>query len=276
MKLLNRPIFLIIALLLIILLSLKHNFAVYQDVAQNGTFDAYFGEDTSFEIAYTLFMMLAFDFAIFMLAVRGNRKAAITYSIFTFILNAYFYVVQIPGFQMWYKIIPGLIFAGMTAYSIYFFSEEFAKTFRQNSQQLELNKLIEELQNRLQFSSTQVSGLNIDLNRLSVVHELTAKKSDKRKQKIQKLSDENLALSQKVSDLESQKEKLSRKLSRSEKSQRKSELDFRNKYQSKERKAIVDARIYREKLLQSEDLAVEKRVKAEKELIVLNELLKVS
>lgn len=273
MKLLNKPIFLILALLLIILLSLKHNFAVYQDVAQSGNLDSYFGENSSLEIAYTLFMMLAFDFAIFMLAVRGNRNAAITFSIFTFILNAYFYVVQIPGIQMLYKIIPGLIFAGMTAYGIYYFSEEFALSFRQNTRLQEMEKFVQELQNKLQASYTQVSGLSKDLNRLSVVHELTSKKSDKRKRKIVGLSDENLTLRNQISELETAQDKLKLKLLRKEKSQRKAEEHFRMKFAKKDRKAIIDARIYREKLLQSEDLSMERRMKVEKELEVLNRIL---
>lgn len=273
MKFLHKPIFLILALFLVILLSLKHNFEVYSQIIGNPELLEFLEHYQSYEVFYTLLMMLAFDFAILMLAVRGNRNAAITYSIFTFILNAYFYLIKIANISEWHQAIPGLIFAGMTAYSIYYFSEEFALSFRKQDFLTQLKLEVEKLSNRLETALTQNSGLRMDLIKLGLSLEHTEKDCQMHLSGLEALSLEHQEALAKIQELEQGKYKLEKRLQKAKKEEAKSKEELIRKFEGKSSSSLQDAKKYRERQLEENDLNETKRINMKRELAVIEELL---
>lgn len=273
MKFFHKPIFLILALFLVILLSLKHNFEVYSQIIGNPELLEFLEHYQSYEVLYTLLMMLAFDFAILMLAIRGNRNAAITYSIFTFILNAYFYLIKIANISEWHQAIPGLIFAGMTAYSIYYFSEEFALSFRKQDFLTQLQLQVEKLSNRLQSALTQNSGLRMDLIKMELSLEHTEKDRKMHLSGLEALSLEHQEALVKIQELEQAKHKLEKRLQKAKKEEAKSREELIRKFSGKSLNSLQDAKKYRERQLEGNDLNETKQVNMKRELEIIEELL---
>ena len=239
MKNLLKPGWLIAVLVFVVLLTLKHNYQVYTEIVSTNLF-----ENELQNMWYSIMMMLSFDLGIFMLAVRGNRRASMIFSAILFALNTYFYSVQIGDWsQDYHHIIPGILFSGMSAYLVFFFSDEFAHEIRKRKENTQVLKEIEQLRAQLSSEQLQNACLQEEMKLLQFQSWTLEEKMEQAKKR-------NPAVRQKA----------------------KTERDILKKFKGQPRKKLRDAKLYREKKLQGE-ISEGDRGRVEEELKIINQLM---
>ncbi len=140
----------LIGLVLVLLTTIKHNVAVYASLTgiQPGTW----------LYLYALLMVLAIDAAIIVFASNGNKRAAMGFSIAVAGLNLYYYHIEGVDILSW-AALPAAIFSGITAYSIYWFTEIFLSRI-QSTDELHLLKIEKaDLLLKLSNMQTEISGM---------------------------------------------------------------------------------------------------------------------
>ena len=243
MKNLLKPGWLIAALVFVVLLTLKHNYQVYTEIVSDGLF-----QSETLNMWYSILMMLSFDLGIFMLAVRGNRRASMVFSAFLFALNTYFYSVQISDWNTeFHHLIPGVLFAGMSAYLIFYFSDEFAHEIRKISEKARFSSELESLRSQLSAENLQ----NVQLRKELKNADFQLLKMEERMARFRKRNS-----AEKNPQKEAENAENSATLAE----------NLTEKFRGKSRKNIRDAILYREKKLNNgignaEKVAVESEIR---------------
>ena len=169
MKFLRTEYAALFGILLILLATVKHSFEVYVSVM-------YLGEAPSYwQMFYVAIMLLAVDYAVLQFTIHGNDYAAQTFAFFIFLLNLYAFWEHLawPGWGVGLlRYFPGIIFSGMFAYGLYYFTDIF-------SQLLQDRQELESLQDERESSKAKISHLENELSlKTETLDQLSMEKED--------------------------------------------------------------------------------------------------
>lgn len=197
-------------IILILLATLKHSYEVYEVVM--GT-----PQDVWSKV-YVILMLLAIDFAVILFTLHGNRGAAGLFAFFIFVLNlfAFWNRLEVPGwdFMNWIPFIPGLIYSGMFAYGLYYFTDIFVNQIEEDAEKTALlndrntllseNKELRQTLQKREDNSEMVNKLEQDRKRtqlrLQMQQNEYEQQVEQQKQKINQLRSALQAAEENYSD----------------------------------------------------------------------------
>ena len=112
------------------------------------------------QMFYVAIMLLAVDYAVLQFTIHGNDYAAQTFAFFIFLLNLYAFWEHLawPGWGVGLlKYFPGIIFSGMFAYGLYYFTDIFSQLLKDRQE-------LESLQDERESSKAKISHLENELS----------------------------------------------------------------------------------------------------------------
>ena len=130
MKFLRTEYAALVGMILILLATVKHAFEVYLMVMYPTS------SPSLWQMVYIAVMLIAIDFAVLIFTIHGNSYAAQTFAFLIFLVNlfAFWHHIPWPGWNPnAFSYIPGLLFSGMFAYGLYYFTDVFSDLLRTRS-----------------------------------------------------------------------------------------------------------------------------------------------
>ncbi|MEL6135194.1 MAG: hypothetical protein AAFR59_17690, partial [Bacteroidota bacterium] len=116
----------VVGILLVLMATIRHSVLVY---AQATGIQLNLAQGIGWaDLGYISFMLLAVDIAVILFAIHGNKRATGLFACMIGILNLYYFWSHVT-FTWWsldmVSLIPGVLYSGMFAYALYFFTEIF-------------------------------------------------------------------------------------------------------------------------------------------------------
>jgi len=143
MKFLRTEYAALVGMGLILLATVKHAFEVYTQTMYPSS------EPSIWESIYIAIMLIAIDFAVLLFTIHDNRYAAQTFASLIFLLNLFAFW-QNTSWGGWNEsmllYIPGLLFSGMFAYGLYYFTDVFSELLRSHKEQGDLQEKVNQAQ----------------------------------------------------------------------------------------------------------------------------------
>lgn len=156
----------LVGMILILLATVKHAFEVYLMVMYPES------EPSLWQMVYIAVMLIAIDFAVLIFTIHGNSYAAQTFAFLIFLVNlfAFWHHIPWPGWELSaFKYFPGLLFSGMFAYGLYYFTDVFSDLLQNRSITGEWKEKYQEAQGEITTLNTKIESLKKEKDRKSVV-----------------------------------------------------------------------------------------------------------
>jgi hypothetical protein len=164
MKFLRTEYAALVGMILILLATVKHAFEVYLMVMYPTS------SPSLWQMVYIAVMLIAIDFAVLIFTIHGNSYAAQTFAFLIFLVNlfAFWHHIPWPGWNPnAFCYIPGLLFSGMFAYGLYYFTDVFSDLLQTRSITGGWKEKYQEAQGEIADLQNKIDTLETEKNQLA-------------------------------------------------------------------------------------------------------------
>ncbi len=144
-KILRTPWTPFVGVILVLVGTIKHSVLLYLSL-----FEAEWGPDPGFwTYCHAAIFLISIDVGAVIFAAHGHKSASAIFSFLIGVLNLYFFWTPLtfPGWSFsldWLPFLPGLLYAGLLAFCLYFFTELFVGYFQRDQALLDMEQAMVE------------------------------------------------------------------------------------------------------------------------------------